>query len=106
MFPVKSERESGLLFPEFAYGGRNGFEVGLPLYWAARHNINVTLTPGYMETQGARAKLEVEYLLGKSSKGKFQGAFIRDRTGGPDEPHGKRRWALSFDHDQPEESIA
>jgi len=31
---------------------RNGFEVGLPLFWAARHNLNVLLTPRYMHRRG------------------------------------------------------
>jgi len=35
MFPVKNERETGLLLPDFAFGGRGGAEVGLPFFWAA-----------------------------------------------------------------------
>ena len=34
IYPLKSERQSGLLFPDFSIGGRNGFEVGLPVFWA------------------------------------------------------------------------
>ena len=42
IYPLKTERQSGLLFPEFGYGSRNGVDIGLPIFWAARDNLNIT----------------------------------------------------------------
>ena len=43
-FPIKSERESGLLMPDFQFGGRGGIGAGFPFFWAAHPQLNVTLT--------------------------------------------------------------
>ena len=36
IFPVKTERETGVLFPHFGLRGDAGLGAGLPLFWAAR----------------------------------------------------------------------
>jgi len=65
IFPVKTERESGVLFPVFGFRGTGGFEVGLPLFWAARENLNVTATPTYLTERGFKQNLELEYVIGE-----------------------------------------
>ena len=53
-----------MLFPIIGFGSVNGFEIGLPLFWAARDELNVTFTPSYLEKRGFKPDLEFEYLLG------------------------------------------
>jgi len=107
IFPVKTERESGVLFPEFGYRGDAGFEVGLPLFWAARKNVNVIATPMYMTQRGFKQNLEVEYLLGKKSKGEVFAAYGRDQERVdsefrdlPGDEFRVNRWTVLADHDQ------
>lgn len=108
IFPVKTERETGVLFPHFGFRGDAGFEVGLPLFWAARKNLNVVATPNYMTERGFRQNLELEYLIGEKSKGSFFGAYGRDRKRLDERPLGGsrgdedlvNRWTLLAEHDQ------
>lgn len=79
MVPVKTDRESGLLFPEFGFGGKNGYEVSLPLFLAIGDPVNVTLTPRYLSKRGIKPEATVEYVFGKKSKGALYGTFIRDK---------------------------
>lgn len=101
MFPVKTERESGLLFPEFAFGGRNGFQFGVPVFWAARHDLGVVVTPGYMQERGASVQVDVDYVVGEKSRGRLYGALVLDKTASsPLTSFERERWALAFEHDQ------
>ena len=111
-FPVKTERESGLLFPGFGFGSRNGFEVELPIFWAARDNLNVTLTPRYMTERGFKPDLDFEYVFGRRSEGELFLSGLRDQdifslkeweASGRDpgkfpSPFDKDRWAVHWQH--------
>jgi lipopolysaccharide assembly outer membrane protein LptD (OstA) len=79
VFPVKTERESGVLFPNLGFRGQAGFEVGLPLFWAARENIGVIATPTYMTKRGFQQNLELEALIGDRSRANVFGAYGRDQ---------------------------
>jgi LPS-assembly protein len=97
IYPLKTERESGLLFPVFGYSGRNGAELGLPVFWAAHESVNVTATPGWMSERGATADLGVEYVFGERSWGDISGYFVWDQSIDPNsekEPFGRDRWAV------------
>jgi hypothetical protein len=101
MYPVKSERASGLLFPEIGIGGGNGFQLGVPIFWAARHDVNVTITPSYLEKRGFKNDLDVEYLVGEHSGGRFAGSYVYDTTWTPGQQnYDQHRWAFLVEHDQ------
>ncbi|MCP4037217.1 MAG: LPS-assembly protein LptD [bacterium] len=107
IFPVKTERETGVLFPEFEISGNSGFEVGLPLFWAARKNVNVTATPTYMTKRGYQQNIEVEYVLGKKSEGEVFAAYGRDEKRAdseyrelPGDENRVHRWTVLAEHDQ------
>ncbi len=102
IYPLKSERQSGLLFPDFGLGGRNGFEVGLPVFWAVGDPVNLIFTPRWLQKRGAKADVDVEYVLGERSGGRLFGSFIYDQDVDPDSrrtPFGKQRWATYGEHD-------
>lgn len=101
LFPVKTERETGVLLPDVAFGGNNGFQIGLPLFWAARHDVGVIVTPRYLKNAGFKGDVEVEYLLGEESSGVIGGAYVRDsRGGGGTTGVPENRWAFQIEHDQ------
>jgi len=98
-FPVKSERETGLLLPEFAFGGRGGPNFGLPFFWAAHPQVNLTLTPRYFTQRGYKQDAELEYVFGERSEGRLFVAGLRDRQEAPGDSYDENRWAVLWDHD-------
>jgi lipopolysaccharide assembly outer membrane protein LptD (OstA) len=101
-YPVKTERETGFLFPSWSQSSRAGFDIGLPFFWAARDNINVTVTPRYLTKRGFKPELDVEYVFGRRSLGELYATFISDKE--IDErdlssPFSKQRWAVEWVHD-------
>jgi lipopolysaccharide assembly outer membrane protein LptD (OstA) len=102
IYPLKTERQSGLLFPDFGMGGRNGFEIGLPVFWALGDPVNLIFTPRWLQKRGPKADVYSEYVLGERSGGELFGSFIYDRDVDPDTrstPFGKARWATFGEHD-------
>jgi len=106
MFPVKNNRASGLLAPEIGFGGSNGYEAALPLFWAARHDINVIATPRYLNKRGFKPELTVETVYGERSQTTIFGSYIRDQDaqtyiddGAERTVASKNRWAVGFDND-------
>lgn len=103
IFPVKTERESGVLLPEFDIGGRNGFDVGLPIFWAPREDVGVIVTPRYLTKRGPKVDLETEAVWGKRSYSDLFAAYVYDKDiepNTPDTPYDKHRWAVRYRHDQ------
>jgi lipopolysaccharide assembly outer membrane protein LptD (OstA) len=102
IYPLKTERQSGLLFPEFGYGSRNGIDVGLPIFWAARDNLNIALTPRWLSKRGAKGDLEVEYVFGERSEGEIFGSFLYDEEIDPNssgDPFDRERWTVHGEQD-------
>jgi len=97
IFPVKTERESGVLLPDFGMSKRSGFQVGLPLFWAARDNVNVLVTPNYLQKRGVQAELEIETVYGSRSATEFYLAYIHDTHKDFDDP--KNRWGAALASD-------
>jgi len=101
LFPVKTERETGLLLPDLAFGGRNGVQVGLPLFWAARHDVGVIATPRWRQERGFGGDLEIEYLVGERSSGSLAGSYVRDDQAIEGvTPFAPDRWSAFVEHDQ------
>jgi lipopolysaccharide assembly outer membrane protein LptD (OstA) len=100
-FPVKSERETGFLLPSFGFGGRGGANFGLPFFWAALPQLNVTLTPRYFADRGFKQDVELEYVFGERSWGNLFVAGLNDDSS--DDDNGtfpSERWAVIWEHDQ------
>jgi lipopolysaccharide assembly outer membrane protein LptD (OstA) len=103
-YPLLTERATGLLFPIFKSSSQSGFDVGLPFFWAARDNLNVTITPHWLTKRGFKPELELEYVFGEKSWGEFYASGILgddevDRDD-PDTPYSDDRYALAWLHDQ------
>ena len=100
LFPVKNERETGVLLPDFAFGGRGGAEVGVPFFWAAHPQLNVTLTPRYFSQRGFKQDVELEYVIGQESEGALFVAGLSDALRQPNSSFGRSRWVALWEHDQ------
>lgn len=102
-YPIKTERESGFLFPELNQSSRSGLDVGVPFFWAVAPNVNVILTPSYLTNRGFKPKAKVEYVFGERSGGELYASFIQDQDVDPDDPEtpfDASRWAVDWKHDQ------
>ena len=78
MFPVKNERQTGLLLPFAANSSRDGFTFALPFFWATGENHDLTLTPVWRGKRGLATTLEGRYHT-NMGKGIWQGTHLRDQ---------------------------
>ncbi len=99
-FPVKSDRESGVLLPRLALGGRSGFGGGLPLFWAAHEQVNVILTPLYFSERGFKGDGEIEYVFGERSEGELFVSGLYDNRKDGIANTDSRRFGVKWFHDQ------
>ncbi len=77
VFPVKNERQSGLLSPSIGNSSRDGFTFVLPLYWATGENHDVTYTPVWRNDRGLSHTLEARYHFGLG-QGIWQYSYLKD----------------------------
>ncbi len=102
IYPLKRERQTGVLFPEIGGSSRTGFDVGLPFFWAARDDVNVLVTPHWLSRRGFKPNVGVEYVYGEHSFGELYGTFIHDLDVDPDDPDTRfddDRWGGRALHD-------
>jgi lipopolysaccharide assembly outer membrane protein LptD (OstA) len=78
VFPVKQERQTGFLIPSLGLGSRGGSEIRIPFFWAARDNLNITLTPIAIQERGLKLDGEIEYVFGEEGRGSGGFAFLND----------------------------
>jgi lipopolysaccharide assembly outer membrane protein LptD (OstA) len=103
-YPLLTDRATGLLFPTFNSSNRTGLDVGVPFFWAALPNLNVTLTPHWLTQRGFKPEVELEYVFGEKSYGElFASGILGDDEVDPDDPDtpfSDDRYALTWLHDQ------
>ncbi len=107
VIPVKTKRQSGLLFPKFATNQLNGFMIVQPFYWAISRSTDATIGLGYYTQRGRKGEGEFRYALAPRSKGEFKAFSLRDKTF-PESPYRERwkfpppdyydRWAFEYSH--------
>src|SRR6266705_324237 len=102
IWPVKSDRASGLLFPEFGFSRRSGTILSNALYWAIRRNMDATLYLDYMSLAGYGTGLEYRYMPNENGRGYFTGYFIRDQIAKQEDIEGipTNRWVINYGHNQ------
>jgi len=96
-YPLKRERSTGFLLPEFNNTNRGGFDVGLPFFWAARHDLNLTFTPQWLQKRGFKGAVNAEWVRPGGTSGDFFFTLLSDRDVGkndPDQPIDELRWAV------------
>ncbi len=61
-FPVTSQRQSGLLFPEITSSSTNGIDISQPFYWNIAPNYDATITPRILTNRGIQLNTQFRYL--------------------------------------------
>jgi len=79
LFPAKTTRQSGLLFPWMGYSkDKLGWDIGLPFYWAVSQDVDATFYQRYLSQRGFQEGVEMRYALGDSTTGTLYGDFLND----------------------------
>jgi lipopolysaccharide assembly outer membrane protein LptD (OstA) len=102
IYPLKTDRATGVLFPQWNASSRRGFDIGVPFFFAVGERLNLTFTPSYLTKNGFMPQLEGEYVFGERSVGRFYGAWIDDKNVDPEDPStpfSQNRWAVEWIHD-------
>jgi LPS-assembly protein len=69
IFPVKLERQSGLLTPQLGQSQRKGTEYMQPLYWAINESSDATFYTHIMSERGIQNGIEYRYISSPQSYG-------------------------------------
>jgi len=102
VWPIKTDRASGFLFPTFGFSERNGTVLSQAWYWAMRRNMDATIYLDYMSKAGWGVGSEYRYVVSENGYGDFSGYFIRDQVAkqedNPNIPID--RWVINYKHRQ------
>lgn len=79
VFPIKKERESGLLFPSFGTRFAQGFVFEQPYFWNISPSQDLTFTPGFWTKRGYSSHLEYRWMFDHDSWIKFDNTYMNDR---------------------------
>ncbi len=104
--PLKSERQTGLLFPSYEYSDSSGFTVSESFFWAISDNKDATFTATYYTNRGTKGLVNYRYVSSTESSGEFDFGYLEDRLFSssdelkPYNPNSDRinRWFLKYKH--------
>ncbi len=97
VYPVKTERESGLLIPSFSYSSTKGVGFSQAYYQVIADNQDATLYLDYLSEAGVGKGLEYRYIFGLDNAGEAQIYHIDvNRIDG--DTIDEERYAMSLTH--------
>jgi LPS-assembly protein len=79
VFPVKTKRQTGLLFPEFGSSDRKGAEIVQPFFWAINESSDATFYEHYMDRRGNKVGFEYRFMLDEKAHGTLMFDWLDDR---------------------------
>lgn len=81
LFPAKTSRQSGFLFPRIAYSrDKLAWDIQLPFFLAISRSTDATFYQRYMEKKGFQEGVEYRYFLDDGSYGTVFGEFLHDNA--------------------------
>jgi LPS-assembly protein len=96
VIPVKTQRQSGLLFPRFGTSQLNGFMFMQPLFIALSRSTDATLGYGFYSERGRKITGEFRFVGSDRTHGQLNLYTIKDKKFEPQEY--KNRWAYDYSH--------
>ncbi len=111
IFPVRRERQTGLLFPRFGFSNRRGFQIEQPFFLSINKSHDATVSLD-VETEARVGVLaEYRYALSPDTLGEVSGSYFNEQIRGastreivnsniadPNIP--VNRWSAGMTHDQ------
>ena len=94
VWPIKTDRATGLLFPEFKTSNKLGTSIGIPFYWPFAKNADLTLQVDAYTKVGVGLRTTLDWL--PTWRGEAHGDFywINDQV------KEKNRWSGTWRHTQ------
>jgi LPS-assembly protein len=103
--PLKSERQTGLLVPQFEYSQTGGTGIASSFFWAIDRSQDATLTAKHYSLRGMKGLVNYRYMLSETSEGELTTGYIRDRVfegskelGGRPVGSKVNRWFVNYAH--------
>lgn len=78
IFPAKTTRQSGFLYPYLAHSSKNGADIEIPFFWAISDSTDATFYQRYLSERGYKQGLEYRYAFSKNTFGTVYADYIRD----------------------------
>ena len=94
VWPVKTERQTGLLQPHLAYSHSEGLKIRQPLFVTLGPSQDMTLTLDERTRRGTGGALEYRYRLSRRSSGEVTADVFHDRVAGEGRVKGTLRRRL------------
>ncbi len=94
IFPIRTERTTGLLLPRFSQSNIDGFGYEQPLFIAISRSQDATISFNYLSKRGLRWLGEYRYAFSETTTGTWQGSYVNDRI------QDRSRGDLRVRHDQ------
>ena len=101
--PLKSDRQSGILFPTFDYTRVGGSELAESFFWAIDPHRDLTFTLKRYSKRGIKGLVNYRFFADQDSYGEFNGAYLydkvfptSDRIVGLSEKESIERWFMRY----------
>lgn len=78
VFPIKKNRETGLLFPKLSIGGSEGTVYKQPFFWAISPYSDMTLTPSFLGIRGLGNEFQYRKNIGENKWLEVNSLQIKD----------------------------
>lgn len=87
-FPIKSERQTGLLVPRMGYSNRGGFDANIPFFWAISRSTDATVYADIFEKRGTKPGIEFRWAHTEKDTGIVNMYYLDDKR------EDENRWAF------------
>jgi LPS-assembly protein len=94
IFPVKTERQSGFLLPEFQLSSRDGTIFRSAYFWAISKDQDATAYLDWIQNRGVKPGAEYRYYFKENLKGSWYVSGIDDKD------YGHTRYQIKGKHEQ------
>jgi len=94
IWPIKEDRASGLLFPEFGSADNLGQSIRIPFFWAFADNADATFNIDFYTRVGFGVDTELRWLPTPTGAAEGRLRYINDRV------RHKTRYAIEWKHRQ------
>ena len=76
--PLRNERQSGFLFPEFGTNSRYGFLTRTPYYWAINESQDLTATMDVYSKRGIGVDIDYRYMFARDDYGELKAFGVNE----------------------------
>ena len=101
VIPVRKERQSGALAPQYSFSSKRGFQWEQPFYWAVSKSQDLTLTADIETSSRVGLLGEYRYAPSERVEGEFSTSYFNEQIRGPASTTSPvDRWSVAGTHRQ------